>query len=96
MQFMLIGGMLGISLDKVTTKTAADLPVTVVDRLATLVTGLADAIKEASSETANAVSIASVRRGVWAAVLSVLTTMLLGKAADSLGLSGTNILTALH
>jgi hypothetical protein len=94
-QFVLIGGMLGVSLDKVTSKTAADLPVTLVDRLALLVSRLADTVRDASSDAVGAVRIRSVRRGVWAAVLTILTALLLGKVADNLGITGTAILQAL-
>jgi hypothetical protein len=95
-QVALIGGMVGISIDKLTTRTAAELPVTIVDRLALLVYNLADSIKDASIDAGNPARIRSIRRGIWAAAIAVLTVLLVGRAADSIGLSGTAILHSLR
>jgi hypothetical protein len=91
-QIALIGGILGISVDKIAAKASANLPVTIVDRLALLVSRLADSIKDATANADKPVYIRSVRRGVWAATLAILTVLLVGRAADQIGLTGTVIL----
>jgi hypothetical protein len=94
-QFALIGGILGISVDKITTKAAADLPTTILDRLSSVVLRLADSIRNVSAGADYPASIRSVRRGVWAATLAILTVLLLARSADQIGLTGTAIYDAL-
>jgi hypothetical protein len=87
-QFALLGGILGISVDKVVAGASTDLPVTLVDRLALLVSKLADSIRDASAKADSPVRIRLARRAVWAGTLAVFTILLIARAADRIGLSG--------
>ena len=80
-------------MDKLASKETANLPVTVIDRLWRFwCPELQPALVKLQATTQVAQLIfRSVRRGVWFAVLSIFTTLLIGKAANDLGLTGTTI-----
>lgn len=93
-QLMIVGGLLGISLDKATMKAKAESPSTVIDRVADMVDETAKSIQLVSRQVGERTSILAVRRGVWSCVASLLLFLIVGKIGATLSIGGGSFLRA--